>query len=71
MDRKPTPEMIIALQAFADANGRNWKYMLASMWMTGADIEQPHASYLRCLRNQFGPTWLRDKCDIVPAMEYS
>jgi hypothetical protein len=68
MTREPTVEMTAALQAFADKHGRNWKYMLASMWMTGADVNQPHGSYLRCLRNQFGPTWLRDECDIVPAL---
>lgn len=69
-----------ALQAFADAHASdkhrkeaNWKDELsmiywfnARIWrdpMTGQDI---HGTTLHGIRNNFGPTWLYDVCDIKP-----
>jgi hypothetical protein len=66
--KEPTPEMTAALQAFADKYGRRWKTELITRWMNGRDDYEPMGSYLRQVRNQFGPTWLMDKCNhIKPA----
>jgi len=63
----PTPEMLAALQRFADKHGRNWKRALSDMWMDGRDERQDDAHLLRTARNHFGPTWLYDRCKIKPA----
>jgi hypothetical protein len=64
---EPTPEMLAALQAFANKHGRTWKRTLSDMWMDGRDEWQPDAHQLRSVRNQLGPTWLYDRCKIKPA----
>jgi hypothetical protein len=54
----PNEQQITALRAYAARNGRSWKRKLLDAWMTGRDEREPEASYLRQVRNQFGPSWL-------------
>lgn len=64
---EPTPEMLDALQAFADRNGAAWKDDLCNLWDSGRVDRQPEAARLRSVRNSFGPGWLYDRCKIKPA----
>ena len=48
-----------ALLAFRAAHGRHWKAKLLSLWSTGRDVDEADGAYLRHLRNQAGPSWLR------------
>jgi hypothetical protein len=65
-----TPEMALALQTFANRYGEGWKDRLALLWAIGGDDSQPHGSYLRRVRNQYGPRWLARHCIIAPQQEY-
>ncbi len=53
-----------AVAAFRDANGRDWKEGLGSLWMTGnysrRGIDKDQAALLQQVRNQFGPEWLEN-----------
>jgi hypothetical protein len=64
---EPTAEMTVALQAFADRNGRNWKETLSVLWMNGRDYYEPEGTELHSVRNELGPSWLFDDCKIKPA----
>jgi hypothetical protein len=62
-----------ALQAFADEHGRRWKDELGNVYWYNAriwhDHKNPgkqHGSLLHAIRNNFGPTWLWDVCDVKP-----
>jgi hypothetical protein len=57
----PTPEMIDALQEFANVNGRTWKSKLSMLWETARA-----PAVLMDVRNQLGPTWLYDVCKVKP-----
>src|SRR3546814_17508190 len=48
-----------ALLAFRAAHGRHRKAKLLSLWSTGRDVDEADGAYLRHLRNQAGPSWLR------------
>ena len=48
-----------ALEAFADANGEDWRDKLVRHWMNCTEPEGLKSS-LRQVRNQYGPTWLLD-----------
>lgn len=60
-----------ALQAFADAHGRRWKDELSGVYWYNARIWQGPAAgmgnVLHAIRNEFGPSWLYDSCDVKPA----
>lgn len=65
-----------ALQAFADEKGRNWKRELnetywynARIWerWTGMQCSKDDGYRLHNIRNNFGPSWLYDVCDVKPA----
>ena len=60
-----------ALQAFADAHGRRWKSVLSDEYWLNARIWSGPVpgmgNVLHAIRNDFGPTWLHDVCDIKPA----
>jgi len=65
-----------ALQAFADAHGRNWKNELgnvywynARLWRDPVTGDSRVGSILHAIRNNFGPSWLWDVCDIKPALK--
>lgn len=66
MLKQPTPEMLAALQAFADRNGRYWKDKLSTLWANGRDYYEPEGNELHSVRNELGPTWLYDRCKIKP-----
>lgn len=54
-------EELVALRAFAKANGRSWKSKLNDAWMTGHyDRYSGTDDYgtLQWIRNRFGPSWL-------------
>jgi len=53
-------EQLDALIKFAARKGRMWKQDLRLMWFSGKDAEQPEGPFLRQIRNDLGPTWLRD-----------
>lgn len=64
-----------ALQAFADAHGRNWKSDLSNIYWynariweqwTGTQCSKENGYRLHSIRNNFGPSWLWDVCDIKP-----
>lgn len=57
----PTTEQLAALQRYADAHGRNWRWFLASAWESGTDLNEVDAVDLRRVRNRFGPSWLYSK----------
>ncbi len=57
----PTAEQLAALQRYADAHGRNWRWFLASAWESGTDVNEVDAADLRRVRNRFGPAWLYSK----------
>lgn len=57
----PTAEQVAALKAYAAKNGRTWKSKLLADWM-GARISE--GAILRSVRNDFGPTWLLDRCKL-------
>lgn len=81
--RELTPEERDALQRFANyEHGRpegqygraNWKEVLgnlywynARMWKGELGDDQGVGSILHGIRNDFGPTWLFDVCDVKPA----
>lgn len=64
--RQATSDQLAALQAFARKYGRNWKQVLRDKWFDGRDANEPDGYLLRQIRNQLGPTWLRDVCPAVP-----
>jgi hypothetical protein len=53
-----TEQQLIALRAFAKANGRTWKSKLNHAWMTGLYNSSDDSMNLQQIRNTFGPTWL-------------
>jgi hypothetical protein len=56
--KKPNPEQLAAVAAYADKHGEFWKEDLQLDWMTGTDASRPSGHLLRQIRNQFGPKWL-------------
>lgn len=52
---EPSPEQLRAIRKYAKENGRTWKTQLLDDWM---HARQP--GYLQQVRNQFGPTWLKN-----------
>jgi hypothetical protein len=69
-----------ALQAFADAHKskaartrgcESWKDELSMIYWYNARIwrgpEESMGTRLHNIRNNFGPTWLYDVCDVKPA----
>jgi hypothetical protein len=64
---EPTPEMLAALQSFADRNGRYWKEALSTLWSNGRDYYEPEGAELHSVRNNLGPSWLYDHCKVKPA----
>ena len=65
-NRKPTTEMLSALQSFADCHGEDWKEQLSFAWMNGSDEREPNAHLLRQVRNHLGPSWLINVCPANP-----
>lgn len=57
----PTTEELAALQRYADAHGRNWRWFLASAWESGTDVNEVDAVDLRRVRNRLGTSWLYSK----------
>ena len=59
---KPTvpPEVVAAVIAFANANGRTWRAKLRSLWNSGRDT-----GLLRQARNTIGPSGI-DRLKINP-----
>lgn len=57
-----TDDQRVAVAAFRDANGRDWKQKLGVLWMTGnygrLGIGTDQVALLQQVRNQFGPEWL-------------
>lgn len=53
-------EECVALDRFAAENGHRWKSTLGTLWMTGRDAEQPNGATLRRIRNNYGPSRLKD-----------
>ena len=62
----PTPEQLERLRTFAAANGRTWRSMLRTLWMTGADAAERDGHLLRQVRNSVGPSGL-DRIDLREA----
>jgi hypothetical protein len=61
MERKLTDEQILAIGAFVDRYGRRWKTHMRRVWEGGAaDFRPEHIPAVRQLRNDFGPSWLKD-----------
>jgi hypothetical protein len=62
MNRKLTAEELAALQTFAAEYGREWKQYLVAAWMSeshrGLPMGGKDSGILRCIRNEFGNTWL-------------
>lgn len=54
-----TAEQLGALQRFAQAHGRSWKRKLSDAWFDGTDARGSDGPYLRQVRNEFGPSWLK------------
>ena len=57
----PDADQQAALNLYIERKGKNWKQQLLDDWRTGADVEalpDYRGSYLRQIRNQFGPSWL-------------
>jgi len=52
-------EEFMALQAYATARGRYWKSDLLAIWERGVPAWVPHHHYLRVIRNDLGPSWLK------------
>lgn len=50
-----TMEQASALTEFARANGKDWKTILCYDWLAGK-----HSGPLQQIRNNFGPTWLKN-----------
>lgn len=59
-DAGPTPSQQEALDAFRDANGRNWKNALRANWERASypGVSAAHAAALQQVRNTLGPEWL-------------
>lgn len=64
-----------ALQAFANEKGRNWKGELSDVYWynariweqwSGTQCSKDNGYRLHAIRNNFGPSWLWDVCDIKP-----
>jgi len=55
----PTEAQVQALQEFASKYGRCWKSTLVRKWYNGSDDREPNGAFLRQVRNQFGPSWLK------------
>jgi hypothetical protein len=62
-----TADQRVAVAAFKDANGEEWKDRLASLWMSGnysrKGISTDQAALLQQVRNQHGPQWLESVSD--------
>lgn len=55
---KPTTEQLVALRAYADWAGKNWKTQLRRDWSRSGSQWNGEYAHLQQLRNQFGPSWL-------------
>lgn len=55
-----TAAQVIALRAFKQEHGRNWKAKLTDLWYNG----KPIAPELQQVRNTLGPHWLYHDCSI-------
>jgi hypothetical protein len=58
--RPATETETLALQAFADEHGRNWRRELS-------DVYWYNARLWHGIRNDLGPKWLYDVCKVRPA----
>lgn len=56
--KKPNPEQLAAVVAYAERHGAQWKNKLHMAWLTGNDTSEPQGALLRQVRNQYGPKWL-------------
>lgn len=56
--KKPNPEQLAAVAAYAERHGAQWKNKLHMAWLTGNDTSEPQGALLRQVRNQYGPKWL-------------
>lgn len=54
-----TPDQARAVLKFAKAEGRYWKTYLQNAWISGRDERMQDGGYLRQVRNDFGPSWLK------------
>ena len=61
VEDSPTAEELSALQRYANAHGRNWRWFLAAAWESGADEKEIDGVALRLVRNRLGPSWLYSK----------
>ncbi len=55
---KLNQEQLNRLRAFAKQHGRTWKSKLRTLWMRGADANEPDGHLLRQVRNRVGPSGL-------------
>jgi hypothetical protein len=69
--RPATETETLALQAFADEHGRNWRRELSDVYWYNARLwrgpEAGMGSELHGIRNDLGPKWLYDVCKVRPA----
>lgn len=65
----PDVEHLMALQRYANENGRYWKRELSAAWSNGRDEREPDAAFLRGVRNGFGPEWLYSKRNPIRPQE--
>lgn len=54
----PNEDQLIALVAYKDKYGKQWKTKLLTAWLYGTDVKEPGGCYLRQVRNTLGPQWL-------------
>lgn len=57
--KQPSAEQLVAVIAYAQENGKNWKAKLNADWLrAAARLHGRHSPLLQQVRNQFGPDWL-------------
>jgi hypothetical protein len=62
MKQMLTTEQLAAIKDYAIGHGRQWKWCLNQEWQRSCCglFNQDLASVLLSIRNQFGPTWLKN-----------
>lgn len=65
-ERVVTPEILMALQAFAERHGKNWRNVLTMKIMEGKELYEPHGWYLNEIGHRGLCEWIWDSCTIEP-----